>query len=123
MTTNKLAAYAKELSPTIRKVLELKEVVKTFKSEDDKALELQETIKEAQQDLKDYLANHFDVGSVLEEIKDLEKDLKEGFAAAVKDSDYTPADYKAYLLARAKEVVEKTITKGTTFSDLDEELA
>lgn len=121
--TNKLAAYAKELSPTIRKVLELKELLKEFKSSDDGALELQETIKEAQEELKDYLSKHEDSGATITEIKELEKDLKEGFAAAVKDSDYKPADFKAYLIARANDKVEVVVAKGVTFGSLEGEIA
>lgn len=122
MNENKLASYARELSPTIRKVDELKELVKDFKKTDVKALALQQAIKDAQEEFKAYLENS-DIGSVLIEIKELGKDLKEGFEAAVKDSEYDAKDFGAYLKARNKEDgVVKVVEKGEVFEALNGEL-
>lgn len=112
----KFTDYSANLAPTIREVNSLKEVLKEFKKTDEKALELQEIIKEAQEYLKKYLEEHTKMSSVIEQIKDLGKDLKEGYAAAAKGTGYKPADIGAFLQARAKdEGVKKVILKGIVF--------
>lgn len=121
MTQNKLAAYAKELSPTIRKVLELKETLSEFKKSDEKYLSFEDEIKEVKERQKAYLEET--ESELLGEIKDLSNDIKTGVKAMADGTEYEAKDILAYLTAKAKDTVEKTITKGTTFESLDEELA
>jgi len=117
---NKLAAYAKALGPTIRKVNDLKEEVKEFKKTDEKFLALQAIVKAAQENLKAHLEES-DIAGVLEEISELGKDLKEGFDAATKDTDYSAKDYGAYLKARNKDDgVVKVVELGGVFEALNE---
>lgn len=117
----KFAAYTKEISPTIRKVDELKEELKEFKKADVEYLKLMEVVKEAQNAAKDYLKNHAVAGDLTEQISELGKDLKEAFEAAAKDTEFEPKDVAVYLKARNKiDGVAKVLDKSAMFEKLGE---
>lgn len=119
----KFNAYVKELSPLVRKVNELKESLKEWKDNNEEYLEHQQYVKDAQEALKSVMECNEEASAILEEIKELSLDLKEGYAAAAKDTLFKPAEIGAYLQARAKdEGVTKVIVKGVTFTCLDEML-
>lgn len=117
----KFNAYVKELSPLVRKVNELKESLKEWKENNEEYLEHQQYVKDAQEALKSVMEENEEAAAILEEIKELSKDLKEGYAAAAKDTTFKPAEIGAYMQARARdEGVVKVIVKGVTFTSLDE---
>lgn len=120
----KFIEYSKELAPTIRKVIELKDLLKEFKETNEQYIEHQGYVKEAGGVLKGILEDNTESAAILEEISELTKDLKEGFAAAAKGTEFSPAEVGAYLQARAKEDgVSKVVTKGNVFTELDEMLS
>lgn len=114
-----LVEYNQEIQPKIRKLLELKEALKEWIAEDEAAQECVQEIKAKQDDLKAWIEEKNP--DLLREIKDLEVDIKLACKAASKVSDYSSAELKAYLTARAKETVEKTFEKAASFSDLEME--
>lgn len=114
-----LMAYSQEIAPMIRMLIKKKELLKDFKESDDKAIELTEAIKETQAEFKKYVEESEDGMMYLDEIKDIETEIKTAVKAAGKASNYKPKDLKAFFLARAKEdAVVKVIAKGDIFEDL-----
>ena len=120
-----LIEYAKEISPYIRQIKAKKDIIADFKESDEKAQELAAAVKESQEALKAYVENDDDMKAVLEEISELEKELKQALKAASKASGYKPAELKAFFVARNKEqeAVKKVIDKGELFEALEEELS
>lgn len=119
MTT--LIEYSREISPKIRELLEAKEVLKEQLEIDTEVVRIQNEIKESQQQLKGLIEDRHP--NVVREIKALETDIKLALKAAAKGSDYKPAELKGYFVARAKESVEKVVSKGELFVQLESELA
>lgn len=118
MTT--LIEYNKEIQPKIRKLLELNEALKEWKAEDEEVQRILEDIKESQAILKSYVEDK--ESSLIREINDLTTDIKLAVKAAAKGTNYKPAELKAFFTARAKESVEKVVSKGELFAQLDLEL-
>lgn len=112
-----LIEYNREISPKIRKVLELKETLKEWISTQEDIAEYQEQIKEHQECIKGVIEDKNP--DLVREIKDLETDIKLALKAAAKTTDYTPADLKGYMYARVKDSVQKTLDKAETFADLE----
>jgi thiamine pyrophosphate-dependent acetolactate synthase large subunit-like protein len=120
----KFIEYSKELAPTIRKVIDLKEALKEFKETNEQYIEHNGYVKDAQEVLKVILETNEESKAILEEIAELAKDLKEGYEAAAKGTEFKPAEIGAFLQARAKEDgVDKVVAKGTVFASLDELLS
>lgn len=115
-----LLEYSREIGPKIRDLLKKKEILKSYKDEDEKVAELQAAIKESQDELKKFLEKHDDFREIYEEIKDLENDIKQAIKGAERATDkkFPAALLKTYFVARAKESVEKTVEKGSQFNEL-----
>lgn len=119
MTT--LIEYSREIGPKIRKLLELNEALKEWKAEDKTVQGYLEDIKEARASLKSYVEDT--ESGLIREINDLNTDIKLAIKAAAKGTNYKPAELKSFMVARAKESVEKVVGKGELFAELDKELA
>lgn len=115
-----LLEYSREIGPLIRELIKKKEILKEFTSENEEAEEKREVIKEAQEELKKFLKEHPDYADLYEAIAGLENDIKQAIKGAERavDKKYPAALLKTYFTARAKESTEKTIEKGTQFTEL-----
>ena len=122
MTTNNitLQSYNQEIQPNIRKLFEKQEALKEWAAENEKVLELKAQIKELQEELKAYVENT--ESQLVREISDLQTDIKLAIKGMSKGSAYKPAELKAYLFARAKEAVDKTLEKAELFEALNKDL-
>lgn len=122
-TNATLVEYSKEIAPRVRAVIKKKELLKDFKESDEHAIELAQTIKDAQALLKAYLEENDDSKEILEAIKEQTKELKLAIKAAAKVTEHKPAELKAFFTARAKEDgVKKVIVKGDKFEAITKEL-
>lgn len=119
MTT--LIEYSREIGPKIRKLMELNEALKEWKSEDEYVQELLQEIKNLQENLKSHIEDK--EANLVREINDLNTDIKLAVKAAAKNTQYKPAELKAYFVARAKESVAKVVDKGELFAQLEIEIA
>ena len=120
MTTT-LIEYSREIGPKIRKLIKLNETLKEWKAEDAGVQQFLDDIKGLQERLKEYLAEKEE--DLLEEIDALNLDIKLAVKAAAKNTQYKPAELKAYFVARAKESVSKVVDKGELFAQLEIEIA
>ncbi len=122
-TTATFLQYNQELAPKVREILLKKDILKEWKTTDEECLAFAEELEEVNARYKAYVEKA--EADLLREIKDLETDLKEGLKgmAKVSNGEYKPAELKAFLVARAKETVEKVKDKGELFADLEKELA
>lgn len=120
VSDNKLVEYNREIQPLIRKLLEKKEALKDWAKEDGEAQSMRDIIKSDQEALKSYIEET--ESKLVREIKDLENDIKLAVKACAKGTQYKPADIKAYMMARAKDSVEKVVEKAELFQQLESEL-
>ena len=120
MTTNTLQSYNQEIQPNIRKLMEKQDALKEWAKENGKVLELKAQIKELQDELKAHIENT--ESELVREINDLQTDIKLAIKGMSKGSAYKPAELKAYLFARAKEAVDKTLEKAELFEALNKDL-
>lgn len=120
---NTLIEYSREIQPMIRDVLYQKELLADFKASDQKAQDLAAYVAEAQGDLKNYLESNDQSKEILDQIKAIENDVKTAVKGAARGTNYKPAELKAFLMARVKDNVDKSIIKGGLFSELEKELA
>lgn len=131
-TNQALVEYSREIGPRVREIETKKQIIKDFKETDETAIALAEAVKVAQEALKAHVEKeNFDI---LDEIKQLDKELKEaikGAARATKDTDrpFTAGELKPYFVARNKTVeqgkekpVDKVINKGDTFETLEQKI-
>lgn len=119
MTTT-LIEYSRNIAPIVRNLAKQKELLADFKASDAKYIELTEEVKELQDAMKAYLEGTDDGKEILDEIKDISNDLKQAVAAAAQGSVYKAAELKQFFITRAKdEGVEKVVTKGELFDELD----
>jgi cytochrome P450 len=117
-----LVEYSREILPKLRALDEKKALLKEWKDGDDEVQKHLQAIKDMQELLKNMIEER--EADLLQEIKDLETDIKLACKAAAKNSPYKPAELKAFFIARNKEDgVSKVVTKGTLFEDLTKELA
>lgn len=114
-----IAAYNPDIQTKLRTLATKKAVLADFKKNDDKAQELAEIIKAAQEDLKNYVEKHDDNLEVVEEIETLGKEIKEAIKAAANKTIFKVKDLGKYFKARAKEKVKETIEVGSIFTSLD----
>jgi hypothetical protein len=115
-----LLEYSREIGPMIRDLLKKKEVLKEFVTENETVDEYKAQVKEVQDEMKKYLADHPDYKDLYEGIAELENDIKQAIKGAERATDkkFPAALLKNYFTARAKETVEKTVEKGTQFTKL-----
>lgn len=135
-TNQALVEYSREIGPRVRAIEAKKQALKDFKETDQKAIELTEAIKTANESAKAELKSYIESenADLIEEIKELEKELKEaikGAARATKDTDrpFTAGELKPYFVARNKTVeqgkpkpVDVVINKGGTFTTLEQKI-
>jgi cysteinyl-tRNA synthetase len=122
MTTIKTAAT--ELKSLVTRISKLDELLKDIKESDEGAIKLSDKVKEAQEDLKAYLAANLDYFNLTNEKNELLKELKQGCKAATKNTAFKPAMLVAFLKATVKEeAVNKTIDKGQLFNSLKSQTA
>ncbi len=127
-----LIEYSREIGPRVREIEKKKQIIKDFKTTDEKALELAEAVAAAQAELKAHVEKEND--DIIKEIKALEAELNEaikGAARSTKDSPrpYKAGELKAYFQARNKTYeqgkvppVKKVIVKGSTFDELEKKI-
>jgi len=120
MTTT-MIEYSREIGPKIRKLIELNETLKEWKAEDAGVQQFAEDIKGLQEGLKSYIEDK--ESGLIREIADVSTDIKLAVKAAAKNTQYKPAELKAYFVARAKESVSKVVDKGELFAQLEIEIA
>lgn len=133
MTTAALKEYSREIGPRVRDIIAKKQIIKDFKTTDAKALELAEAIKTASDSAKAELKAYVEKenAELLDEIKELEKELTLAIKAAARATKGTDREYKAkelkpYFVARNKPFemgtvppVKQVIEKGDTFDELE----
>lgn len=117
---NKLVEYNKEIQPLIRKLLEKKEELKEWAKEYTEVQDYVIEIKRLQEEMKAFIADK--EATLVREIADLENDIKLAVRAAAKGTAYKPAELRAFMTARAKDSVEKVVSKGELFQQLESEL-
>lgn len=115
-----LIEYSREIGPKIRELLRKKEILGEWKKDDEQVAEYQQEIKNMQETLKGYIEDS--ESDLVREIQALETDIKLAVKAASKGTAYKAPDLKAFLFARAKENVDKTVEKGELFVQLTQEL-
>lgn len=132
MSQAALVEYSREIGPRVREIETKKQIIKDFKTTDERAIELAEVVKTAQAELKAYVEK--ENADILDEIKALEGELKtavKGAARSTKgtDREFTAGELKPYFVARNKTVemgkpkpVKKVIDKGETFEVLETKL-
>jgi hypothetical protein len=117
--TNKIAAYCPEIMTLIREVAKRKDLLKDFRETDEHAQELEQLIKEAQEELKAYLETNDESKELLADIKTANTELKMAVKGAAVGSEFKVPMLMKYYAARAKdEAVEKTIKIGEAFAEL-----
>lgn len=117
--SQQIKSYAAELQATVVAIAHKAEIMKDIKEADEGYQKRMEAIKELQEELKAYVLTIEDYYSLDEEKKALEKELKQGSKAATSGTGIKPADFIAFLKAKAKEEgVLKVVEKGMTFSAL-----
>lgn len=114
-----LVEYSKEIAPLVRKVILKAELLKDFKDSDSKAVELKDSIKALQDELKEYIKNSDDGKELTDNLKEAKKDLKLAIKACSRGTDRKPAELNAFFTARAKDNVKKAIKKGGLFAELN----
>ena len=114
-----MVEYSREIAPKIKDLLYQKELQKDFKESDDTAVDLAEAVKTAQAQLKDYLKKDDDYKAIQEKVDELEKEIKEAIKSMSKVCEFKPADLKAFLQARVKDVMSKKEQKGTVVKTVD----
>jgi hypothetical protein len=135
MTTKQqaLIEYSREIGPRVRDIINKKQIIKDFATTDQRAVEMAEEAKAASEaakaDLKKYIET--ENAELLEEIKELEKELTLAIKAAARatkgtDHEFKAGDLKPYFVARnkpfeqgKKSPVKKVIDKGDTFEVLE----
>lgn len=135
MTTKQeaLIEYSREIGPRVRDIINKKQIIKDFATTDQRAVEMAEeakaAIEAAKADLKKYIET--ENAELLEEIKELEKELGLAIKAAARSTKGTPHEFKAselkpYFVARNKPFeqgkpspVKKVIDKGDQFGVLE----
>lgn len=120
MTTT-LIEYNKEIIPKFLALATAKEILKDRMDTDDHVQKCLREIKELQDNIKAHLEDK--ESELIREIKDLETDIKLACRAAAKGTSYKPAELKGFFAARAKQSVEKVVSKGELFLELDKELS
>lgn len=118
----KLVEYNQEIQPILRNIEKKKELIKDFKTTDEKALKLQQNIKDMQEELKAYLESDDDIKAYMDEVAALTKDFKEASKLAARSVGKKPAIVSAYFKARCKDNVDKIVEKGEIFNSLESEL-
>ncbi len=119
-----LTGYSKEIMPMFEAISKKANILKDFRDTDEKAMELADMIKQAQDNLKKYLEEDEHYQEITAEKKELEKELKLAIKALVtKIPEYKPAVLKKFFKSRLKEdAVKEVIDTGDIFSALDEAL-
>ncbi len=118
-----LVAYNQEIQPYIRDLMQQKELLKDHIESDEQCVEHAGYVKDAQETLKSIIAESERGAELLDKIKEIENDIKQAVKAAAKNTPYTPAELKAYMVARAKASVSKVVDKGALFGELEQEIA
>jgi len=135
MTTKQqaLIEYSREIGPRVRDIINKKQIIKDFITTDQRAVEMAEEAKAATEAAKAELKKYVETenAELLEEIKELEKELGLAIKAAARSTKGTDHEFKAgelkpYFVARNKPFeqgkpspVKKVIVKGDTFEVLE----
>ena len=128
-----LVEYSREIGPRVRDIINKKQIIKDFATTDARAIELAEAVKAATESAKAELKAYVEKenAELLEEIKELEKELKLAIKAAARstkgtDREFTAGELKPYFVARNKPFeqgktppVKQVIEKGDTFEVLE----
>lgn len=124
-----IVEYTTEILPLFRALEHQQNLLKDFKSSDDGAIALVNIVKDAQAELKKYCEADESASEYLDNIKTINREIKEAVKAAVKvlnDSEgnleVKPAGLKGYYKARASMKVEEAVEKGELFHALDEKI-
>jgi hypothetical protein len=116
-----LLSYNQEIIPKFLALATAKEILKDRMSEDQVIQDFHQEIKDLQESIKAHLEDK--EPDLMREIKDLNTDIGLACKAAAKGTAYKAPELKAYFAARAKQSVEKVVTKGETFAELEKELS
>jgi len=115
-----LMEYSREIIPMIKQLIYQKELMKEFTENDETVIDYSDAVKQSQEALKKYLATNDDAVTVNNKIKDISNDIKIAIKGAAKVCEYKPDALKAFFVARVREDVDKTVSKGVIFSELEE---
>jgi hypothetical protein len=119
MNQTDLMLYSREILPMVRAIEAKKQELKEYKETNEEVARLQLQVKQAQEELANYLTKDDNVIEFTAELKDATKELKQALKSAARASGYKPAELKTFFFARAKEkAVEKAVEKGTLFVEL-----
>lgn len=122
--TTQIKTAATELKSLVSQIAKKDELLKDFRESDEKAQKLANLVKEAQEELKAYLASDLDYFTITNEKNELIKELKAGAKNAVKGTGFKAPQFVAFLKAKEKEAgIEKVVEKGSLFSSLKSQTA
>jgi len=116
-----LITYSREVVPMFIALGTKKQILKEFMDEDEHVQETLAEIKALQESVKAYVEEK--EPELTREVKALNTDIGLAVKAAARGTNYKAQELKAFFAARAKESVEKVVTKGEIFAELDKELS
>lgn len=116
-----LLSYNQEIIPKFLALATAKEILKDRMDTDDVIQKALADIKILQEEIKHRLEDT--EPELVREISDLNTDIGLACKSAAKGSPYKAAELKAFFAARAKQSVEKVVTKGETFAELEKEIS
>ena len=121
---NKIKTYNSEIMTKLRESAIKAELIADFKKTNEGYLELMEKVKEAQAAAKEYLEKFENAGEVIQEKKELDKEIKLAIQAAAEGTEYEEKDMfkvlTSYFKDRAKDKVKEKIDLGKEFFVLDD---
>ena len=105
------------------RIAKIKELLKEYADMNEEVQKLKDVNKENSAQMKAILLSDVDYFALVEEQKELTKEMKIAAKIATKDTSYKPALLLAFLAAKLKEDgVDKVKMKGSVFSRLDQEI-
>lgn len=118
-----IKSAANEISVQQTRIAKIKELLKEYADMNEEVQKLKDVNKENTAQMKAILLSDVDYFALVEEQKELTKEMKQAAKVATKDTSYKPAIYLAFLAAKLKEdAVDKVKMKGSVFSRLDQEI-
>ena len=118
--SHQIKIAVEELQALVKAINFKKDLLKDIKEGNPKIQKLLELIKEHQEEIKMLLAADLDHFTIEQELKELNKELKQGAKNAVKGTGFKAKQLIDFSQAKVKEdAVEKTVEKGQIFSALN----
>lgn len=118
-----IKSAANNISVQQTRIAKIKELLKEYADMNEEVQKLKDVNKENTAQMKAILLSDVDYFALVEEQKELTKEVKQAAKVATKDTSFAPQMYLAFLAAKLKEdAVDKVKMKGSVFSRLDQEI-